>query len=59
MIVFCLSRKKYKDELSGYGASLNGQRWNSIGTEVIYAAESRALATSEVAVHIPSNWITT
>ena len=39
--------------LSGYGASLNGQRWNSKGTEVIYAAESRALACSEVAVHLP------
>jgi RES domain-containing protein len=53
MIIFRLSREKYKDTLSGYGASLNGQRWNSKGTEVIYAAESRALATSEVAVHIP------
>lgn len=53
MKVFRLSRKKYKDKLSGYGASLNGQRWNSKGTEVIYTAESRALATSEVAVHVP------
>jgi RES domain-containing protein len=53
MIVFRLSREKYKDNLSGYGASLNGQRWNSKGTEVIYTAESRALATSEVAVHLP------
>ena len=52
MIVYRLSRKKYKDELSGYGASLNGQRWNSKGTEVIYTAQSRALANSEVAVHI-------
>lgn len=53
MKVFRLSREKYRHELSGYGASLNGQRWNSKGTEVIYTAESRALATSEVAVHIP------
>lgn len=53
MIVFRLSRKKYKDQLSGYGASLNGQRWNSKGIEVIYTADSRALANSEVAVHIP------
>lgn len=52
MIVFRLSRKKYKDELSGYGASLNGQRWNSKGIEVIYTAQTRALANSEVAVHI-------
>lgn len=53
MTVYRLSKKKYKDILSGYGASLNGQRWNSKGTEVIYTADSRALATSEVAVHIP------
>jgi RES domain-containing protein len=53
MIVFRLSRKKYKDVLSGYGAALNGQRWNSKGTELIYTVESRALACSEVAVHLP------
>lgn len=52
MIVFRLSREKYKDELSGYGASLNEQRWNSKGIEVIYTAQTRALANSEVAVHI-------
>ena len=52
MIVFRLSRARYKDELSGYGASINGQRWNSKGTEVIYTAQTRALANSEVAVHI-------
>lgn len=52
MIVYRLSREKYKDELSGYGASLNGQRWNSKGTEVVYTAQTRALANSEVAVHI-------
>ncbi len=53
MLVYRLSREKYKDELSGYGASLNGQRWNSKGIEVIYTAQTRALANSEVAVHIP------
>lgn len=52
MRFYRLSKKKYKDKLSGYGASLNGQRWNSKGTEVVYTADSRALATSEVAVHI-------
>jgi len=52
MLVYRLSREKYKDELSGYGASLNGQRWNSKGIEVVYTAQSRALANSEVAVHL-------
>jgi len=52
MLVCRLSREKYKNTLSGYGASLNGQRWNSKGTEVVYTADSRALANSEVAVHI-------
>ena len=52
MRVFRLSREKYKDSLSGFGAALNGQRWNSKGTEVIYTAQSRALATAEVAVHL-------
>ena len=52
MFVYRLSRAGYKDELSGYGASLYGQRWNSKGTEVVYTAQTRALANSEVAVHI-------
>jgi RES domain-containing protein len=53
MLVFRLSKGKYKDVLSGFGAALNGQRWNSKGTEVVYTAQSRALAQCEVAVHIP------
>lgn len=52
MIVFRLSRKKYSKELSGKGAALVGNRWNSKGIEMIYTAESRALAMAEVAVHL-------
>lgn len=52
MIVFRLSKKKYAFELSGKGASKSNNRWNSKGTEVIYTAESRALAMAEVAVHL-------
>lgn len=52
MKVFRLSKKKYSEELSGKGASKSGNRWNSKGTEIIYAAESRALAMAEVAVHL-------
>jgi len=52
MRVFRLLRKKYPIELSGKGAAMSGNRWNSKGTEIIYCAESRALAMAEVAVHI-------
>jgi RES domain-containing protein len=49
---FRLIRKKYGIELSGKGAALSGNRWNSKGTELIYFADSRALAMAEVAVHL-------
>ena len=52
MKVFRLSRKKYAKTLSGKGAALFGNRWNSKGVEMIYTAESRALAMAEVAVHL-------
>jgi len=53
MIVFRLTKGLYKDELSGKGAEINGGRWNNKGREVIYTAESRALCTTEIAVHTP------
>src|SRR6478609_5998933 len=52
MEVFRLARKKYPIELSGKGASISGARWNSKGTEIIYCAQSRALAMAEVLVHL-------
>lgn len=52
MKVFRLSKKKYANELNGKGASKSGNRWNSKGTEIIYTADSRALAMAEVAVHL-------
>ncbi len=52
MIVYRLSRKKYAKELSGKGAVLSGNRWNSKGIEIIYTSDSRALAMAEVAVHL-------
>lgn len=53
MIVYRLTKAKYKDQLSGLGAQLYGGRWNSKGISVIYTGESRALCTTEIAVHTP------
>lgn len=40
------------DPLSGRGAAIAGNRWNSPGTRVAYAASSRALAALEMLVHV-------
>ncbi len=52
MLVFRLSKKKYAESLNGKGAAMFGNRWNSKGVEIIYTAESRALAMAEVVVHL-------
>ncbi|GAB2764090.1 RES family NAD+ phosphorylase [Salinimicrobium soli] len=52
MKVYRLSRRKHAETLSGKGAAIVGGRWNSKGTEIIYTAQSRALALAEVAVHL-------
>lgn len=38
--------------LSGDGAARYGGRWNSPGTRMVYAADSLALATLELSVHL-------
>lgn len=52
MQLFRLSKEKYANSLNGFGAAKFGNRWNSKGVEIIYTAESRALAMSEVLVHL-------
>ena len=54
MIVFRVEREKYlQSTLSGIGASISkGYRWNSLNTKLVFTAESRALATLEVSVHL-------
>ncbi len=53
MEVFRLSKKRFAQDLSGKGAELAGGRWNSKGVAVLYTAQSRALCTAELAVHLP------
>ena len=54
MIVFRVEREKYLEAtLQGLGAALTeGFRWNSLNTCLVYTAESRALATLELFVHL-------
>ena len=49
MKIFRIEREKHlKDVLKGIGASLsNENRWNSIGTNLVYTAENRSLAILE------------
>ncbi len=53
MIVFRLAKLKYSRDLSGKGAEKSGGRWNSKGTPMVYTGNSRALCTTEIAVHTP------
>ncbi|MRX68867.1 RES domain-containing protein [Flavobacterium resistens] len=54
MIVFRIEREKHLNTtLTGIGASMTeGYRWNSLNTRIVYTADSRALATLEVSVHL-------
>jgi RES domain-containing protein len=54
MVVFRIEREKYlSTTLNGIGASISeGYRWNSLNTRIVYTAETRALATLEVSVHL-------
>lgn len=51
MILFRIASIKFINDLFGMGARINGGRWNHKGTGVIYASQSRALATLEYLVH--------
>lgn len=53
MIVFRICQRQYRNDLSGEGARRFGGRWNSKGTPMVYTGETRALCSSEIAVHTP------
>ena len=43
--------------LTGIGAAIDGARWNSPGTKIIYTTDSRALALAELSVHLTAGLI--
>lgn len=48
MIVYRISLSIHAGDLSGTGAGLHGGRWNPRGVNMVYSAESRALAALEL-----------
>lgn len=54
MKVYRIERERHlKESLSGKGAQLsNRNRWNSLGTPIVYTSEHRSLAYLELAVHL-------
>ncbi len=57
MIRYRFSRREHGGDLSGKGAELYGGRWNSKGVPVLYCAESRALAVTEIIAYTPPGLI--
>lgn len=62
MLVYRLSKMKFRNDLTGQGARNYGGRWNNKGYPVIYTSESRSLAAFELAVHLnlsqlPDNYV--
>lgn len=52
MKAYRLVKAKHAVEaFNGEGARLYGGRWNAVGTPMVYAAQSRALAAMETLVH--------
>ena len=52
MNAYRLVKAKHAAEaFTGEGARVYGGRWNSVGTPMVYAAQSRALAAMETLVH--------
>ncbi|MBK7099044.1 MAG: RES family NAD+ phosphorylase [Sphingobacteriales bacterium] len=51
MRVYRISKCRFIKDLSGYGAFLQGGRWNSLNQYMIYTSQSIALSMLEVLVH--------
>lgn len=53
MVVYRITVKEYRKDISGTGAMLYGGRWNSKGRRLLYSASSLSLAALETAVNLP------
>ena len=51
MIVYRFCQHQYRDDLSGYGASLFGGRWNNKGLSALYTSATISLSLLEVLVN--------
>jgi RES domain-containing protein len=53
IVAWRITKQKHaRSAFTGEGARLYGGRWNSKGRAVVYAAESRSLALTEMLVHL-------
>lgn len=57
MELYRVSKKKYVNDLSGTGAKLAGNRWNSKGTAVVYISATLSLCTLECLAHFPPAYV--
>jgi len=61
IVVYRLASSRFPAN-SGAGAALHGGRWNPVGTEVIYTADSQPLAALEILAHyevLPKDFVIT
>ena len=52
MILYRVTKRKYADDLSGYGAKMYGGRWNKKGSAALYTSETSAGTVLESLAHL-------
>jgi len=52
LILYSVTKRKYADDLSGYGAKMYGGRWNKKGSAALYTSETSAGAVLESLAHL-------
>jgi RES domain-containing protein len=53
MLVYRIGKSEFINDISGYGASLANNRWNSKGVFMLYTSNHISLSLLEVMVHLP------